>query len=38
MFQWAIANTIETNEELESFSKDIESLGKEIEDKKENQM
>ena len=36
--QLAITNMLETNEKLESLSKDTESLSKEIGDTKKNQM
>ena len=36
--QLAITNMLETNEKLESLSKDTESLNKEIGDTKKNQM
>ena len=38
MFQWGIKNILETNEKIESLSKDTENFGKEIEDTKKKQI
>lgn len=38
MLQWAITNSIETHEKVESLSKEIGSLSKEKEDRWKNQM